>query len=203
MGRRSTWGRSWAIRTRASSRRAPSPTDTYVGVHGDAIRGSTDGGLGSPFFTHPGTPPGTLGFYFKKIAQGSYERPLVSLRHELGHVLGHPHASRSCGGDSDGQVGEDWPDVEGSIVGIGLDRRGDPTGKSAYPLKVQFRAPSWRKDTIAGQFDDLMSYCPIEANAWTSTINWGRELSTLAAGAAGSRVARATRAARIAATAPP
>src|SRR5688572_10690198 len=37
------------------------------------------------------------------------QRPMTSVGHEFGHLLGRPHADRLCGGDSDGQDGESWP----------------------------------------------------------------------------------------------
>ena len=37
-------------------------------------------------------------------------RPLTSVGHEFGHLLGLPHAALSgCGGNSGGQSGEAWP----------------------------------------------------------------------------------------------
>jgi len=69
-------------------------------------------------------------------------RPLSSVAHEFGHMLGRAHASKDCGGGADGQIGEDWPDTltgatpalqsdaHGGILGVGLDRWAGSGGAS-------------------------------------------------------------------------
>ncbi|MEA2194629.1 MAG: hypothetical protein QOG42_1063, partial [Solirubrobacteraceae bacterium] len=179
----------WAI---WQDRYDPDPPDTYVGVHPNGLRGST---TGSPlaFFSH-GVTGALPGFYFKKIAQGSYERGFNSLRHELGHVLGEVHASTGCGGNDNDQVGETWPDPpgiqEGRLLGIGLDRRSESSA-GFYPVLAPGSAPAWNASATPREWLDLMSYCATDANAWTSTLNWERELATLS----GPRAFRAAAAA--------
>jgi hypothetical protein len=106
-------------------------------------------------------------------------RPLRSMAHELIHGLGQPHASKSCGGGTGGEVGEDWPpDEVGWIQGIGIDRRQFSGGfTSTYKViapDVQLSQPSvvGTPDDPDNQWYDLMSYCGPEANAWISTLNW-------------------------------
>ena len=146
-----------------------SPPDTYMGIHAGGIRGSTSGSP-MPFVSRYSSK-----FSYRTIAQAGSSRPLTSIAHELGHVIGRPHASKGCGGNDDGQVGEDWPDATGTIQGFGVDRRG--SGKGVFAL-------------FPPSAIDLMSYCAYKSIPWTSTINWNRELSDLSASAS-TVVARA------------
>lgn len=98
------------------------------------------------------------------------DRPFTSSAHELGHALGRPHASKSCGGDD----GEGWPpDETGLIQGFGLDRRTTPYRVFATPLELE-QAPPASGDSRA--FYDLMSYCAFagsgDPNAWISVKGW-------------------------------
>jgi hypothetical protein len=100
-------------------------------------------------------------------------RPLTSVGHEFFHLLGRPHASKSCGGNDNGQTGENWPpDEQGYLQGVGLDTdlgsgfRGGP-----YALVGDTSVKSWF---------DFMSYCAntsdvnpfTTGDSWVSVKNW-------------------------------
>ena len=94
------------------------------------------------------------------------DRPFTSSAHELGHALGRPHASQSCGGDD----GEPWPpDQVGLLGGFGLDRSAAPYRVFATPPDLDATPPTGRD---ARAFYDLMSYCSFESNAWISVKGW-------------------------------
>jgi hypothetical protein len=99
-------------------------------------------------------------------------RPLTSIGHEFFHLLGRPHASKSCGGNDNGQTGEAWPpDEQGYLQSVGLDPvlgsgiRGGPYALVGKPPGLWF---------------DFMSYCANTAdanpfrtgNSWISVRNW-------------------------------
>lgn len=94
------------------------------------------------------------------------DRPFTSSAHELGHALGRPHASPSCGGD-----GESWPpDQVGLLRGFGLDRTAaSPYRVFATPPELDATPPTGRDERA---FYDLMSYCSFESNAWISVKGW-------------------------------
>jgi hypothetical protein len=117
------------------------------------------------------------------------KRPLTSVTHEFFHQLGLAHASKACGGGTNGQVGVSWPpDQYGYLQSIGLD----PTlnsGEAGGPFGILFGAPppvSRNCQTVqdcgatATDHYDLMSYCaspsnepdPLKADAWVSVRNW-------------------------------
>ncbi|BEP15277.1 hypothetical protein acdb102_35880 [Acidothermaceae bacterium B102] len=122
-------------------------------------------------------------------------RPLTSVAHELGHILGRPHAGQACPGTgpNDSQAGEPWlPDDQGFLQGIGLDLWGiaaDPTAftpTAAAPYRVIAR----NLPGSAAEFYDYMSYCagtnevPSATNApdvWLSPRNWNAEVDALTA----------------------
>jgi hypothetical protein len=92
--------------------------------------------------------------------------------HELGHALSAPHAGTGCGGNSNGQTGEQWPpDQNGRLQGTAFD-----------PGEI---APSGRidphVDTDADSLFDLMSYCKNQdhVDAWVSARNWNRATAVL------------------------
>ena len=121
----------------------------------------------------------------------SDSRPLTSTMHEIGHGLGlvhadtgsapnatgpHPDGTADCGGNSNKQVGENWPpDNEGRIQGVGFDLRNWTTRilDAGHPTSIP-------------TYYDFMSYCPgvagtqvgtvaqNEANHWISVVNWNR-----------------------------
>ena len=102
-------------------------------------------------------------------------RPLTSVGHEFGHLLGLPHADLLCGGNSGGQSGEAWPpDDQGFLQSVGLATE-NGTGVSGGPFAVM---------TPPKQWFDYMSYCansdsttnPAQgtADAWISLRNWNR-----------------------------
>lgn len=98
------------------------------------------------------------------------DRPYTSSAHELGHALGRPHASPSCGGD-----GEAWPpDETGLIQGFGLDRRAaSPYRTFATPPELEQSPPA---DGDGRAFYDFMSYCAAvggdDPNSWVSVKGW-------------------------------
>ncbi len=149
-------------------------------------------------------------------ADGNVFRPLTSIGHELGHVLGRPHASGCNGGNSNGQSGEDWaPDQQGWIQGIGIDRTGAGASKAGFLRMVTLPGPNLAKlgymGNPAGASDehwfDFMSYCAFggggDPNSWTSARGWADVFNRWSAGAAGASVSRNGSAAAAASAAPP
>ena len=127
------------------------------------------------------------------------DRPYTSSAHELGHALGRPHASPSCGGD-----GEDWqPDQTGLIRGFALDRTTSPYRVFATPAAIDgppATLPASSGDQNA--FYDLMSYCPGDFNAWISVKGWIDTISRWRDGVFHSAAAAAPAQPRLAAAAP-
>jgi hypothetical protein len=123
------------------------------------------------------------------VNDGSANRPIGAAAHELGHVLGLPHASAACGGGTGGQIGESWPsDQIGRLQGIEFDQS---TARPVTPVE----------DGAVAVFD-LMSYCGTEANLWLSARNWNHTFATLRsyAGLPQARAADRSSSARAAAT---
>ncbi len=136
-------------------------------------------------------------------ADGQVFRPLTSIAHELGHVLGRPHASGCNGGNSNGQSGEDWaPDQQGWIQGIGIDRTGAGASKAGFLRMITLPGPSLAKlgftgnaaDATDEHWFDFMSYCAFggggDPNSWTSARGWADVFNRWSAGAAGASVSR-------------
>jgi hypothetical protein len=112
------------------------------------------------------------------------KRPITAVAHELGHLLGRPHASFACGaGDTDNNGdAEHWPpDEQGFLQGVGVDRRS---------FRVLF--PDRTGGGLGGPFYDFMSYCTYanESVAWISTKGWMEELAVLAVGPPGSSASK-------------
>ena len=125
----------------------------------------------------------------------STTRPLTSVGHELGHILGLQHAGQGCpgSGPNDPQAGVPWPpDDKGYLQGIGLDLWGiaaDPTAftpTAANPYRVIAR----NLPGSAPEFYDYMSYCAgtnetasatNAPDAWLSPHNWDLEVDALSA----------------------
>ena len=107
--------------------------------------------------------------------------------HELSHGLGRAHADTECGGDSDGETGEDWPpDNRGIMNGVGYDMvKGWPVAQrslgafgSSDPESPDFQRYQWY---------DYMSYCgklpdgkkDPQAGKWTSVRGWEKNIDLL------------------------
>jgi hypothetical protein len=128
-------------------------------------------------------------------------RPLTGVSHELFHSFGLLHASRECGGGTNGQQGAPWPlksgeshsgfaasigvdpnagsseEGFGQLLGIGLNMGADP-----YAVRAD------GANGIANYFD-LMSYCSPAGGgdpaAWVSPINWEAVFQSFALNSAG------------------
>jgi hypothetical protein len=98
--------------------------------------------------------------------------PLTDVAHEIFHGFGIQHASAGCGGGDNGQKADPWPDSQGFLEGVGIDRRSG-SGGTGTPFRI-----------IAGTDTspkfDFMSYCTHrdETVSWISPINWNRALTT-------------------------
>jgi hypothetical protein len=102
---------------------------------------------------------------------GSAGRPLTAAAHEWGHVLSAPHADTTCGGNSNGEVGEMWPpDNRGRLQGVKFDGTA-PAGALGRIDPVVDTAPT--------PLYELMSYCAPESGAWLSARNWNRAFQVL------------------------
>jgi Concanavalin A-like lectin/glucanases superfamily len=138
-----------------------------------------------PGATEPGASFNTqgVGFWgrtsnqpYLQINDGTIARPLTSAAHEFVHAMGAPHAGKnlggivaadlSCGGDTNGQVGEVWPpDGTGRLQGVRFDAR---TGAR------EVDGDDDAVPTTQQPLFDLMSYCGRENNAWISARTWNR-----------------------------
>ena len=113
-------------------------------------------------------------------------RPLTSVMHEIGHMMGLAHAGNTGCANTAGD--EAWdPDNLGRLQGWTADW---PVGRSA--LFGARTTLGEREDTDASKLYDLMSYCANtnDADSWLSPRNWQRELGALEA--FGNRLAAAT-----------
>ena len=121
----------------------------------------------------------------RPIAVVDTGRPLSSVGHELGHLLGRIHASQACGGN-----GNDWPpDQVGYVDGVGLDRSrrtSDPgapyrivTGKPPGAGNCSDNDPPGCGGAEPEHYFDLMSYCGTEETDWIAARNWEVEIATL------------------------
>jgi hypothetical protein len=118
----------------------------------------------------------------RPVAIVNDNRPLTSVAHELGHLMGRIHASKACGGN-----GNDWPpDQVGYVDGIGLNRLKAPgtagrviAGAPRTPGNCATDSPPDCGGASPTNFFDVMSYCAGEANAWIAARTWQTELGTL------------------------
>ncbi len=105
-------------------------------------------------------------------------RPMTSVSHEFGHLLGRVHADTQCGGNSNGQKGEAWlPDGRGLLQSVGL-ATDIGTGRNGGHYATLAPPKEWF---------DYMSYCAdsgelpnplVDGNSWISVRNWNRILGS-------------------------
>jgi hypothetical protein len=110
----------------------------------------------------------------RPIAVVDSNRPLTDVAHEIFHGFGIHHASAGCGGGSSGQTADPWPDPQGFLEGVGIDRRSG-SGGSGAPFRIIAGFPS-------SPVFDFMSYCASDSVAWISPINWNRAQTMTATG---------------------
>lgn len=101
-------------------------------------------------------------------------RPLSSVAHEIGHLLGRKHASAANGADN----AEDWPpDQKGFLQGVGFDRSS---------LRVLFQDRTGGGLGGGGQFFDVMAYSGLnggnDPDKWISIRGWNENLAAVKTG---------------------
>jgi hypothetical protein len=176
---------AYISRVRSWDRAQGGLSDMAIGVN-TRERGVAGHSLFNLPFGHPDLTATPNEVSARPVAMVNTSRPLSSVGHELGHLLGRLHASPAC----DSGTNQDWPpDEVGYIGGIGLDRSQHTAGAGS-PYRVIAGAPP-RLGNCANatppdcggatpkEFFDLMSYCGNGANDWISTRNWDGELATL------------------------
>lgn len=149
--------------------------DLHIGITADE-RGSADSSLYN-------LPPGNLDPTIPNEREGTpagfvnIDRPVTSVAHELGHLIGRAHAGRKCNGG-----GDEWPpDDRGLIAGVGYDRYGIFTS----PALGRPRGPIFGGATKQpAEWFDVMSYCAgtgegADLKAWMSVRGWDSELAAL------------------------
>jgi hypothetical protein len=155
--------------------RHPIDHDLHIGINNDE-RGAANDSLYN-------LPPGRLDPTFPDEHVGAPAafvnpiRPITSVAHELGHLIGRAHAGRACGGGGDA-----WPpDDRGLIGGVGFDRYGifAPLALGAPQGVV---APGADKE--APEWFDVMSYCGGTGEGaslahWISVRGWNSEVGEL------------------------
>jgi hypothetical protein len=121
----------------------------------------------------------------RPLAVVDSKSPLTDVAHEVFHGLGIFHASAGCGGGDNGQTAAPWPDSQGFLEGIGVDRRSGSGGAGA-PFRIIASTPTSNKF-------DFMSYCTNrdETVSWISPINWHLALTSQRAAAELQRSASA------------
>jgi hypothetical protein len=115
---------------------------------------------------NPGVQSGHTAVVSARTIPGGMWRPTTSIAHEAFHLMGFPHASKSCGASD----GEAWPVADGRMNSIGLDTTS--SSSAAGPFRVI-------ADRDAAPRYDLMSYCQVFSGDplhWVSARNWSRAL---------------------------
>ncbi len=117
-------------------------------------------------------------FNLEEDAVVERNRPMTSVSHEFGHLLGRVHADTQCDGNSNGQKGEAWPpDGRGLLQSVGL-ATDIGTGRNGGPYATLAPPKEWF---------DYMSYCAdtgelpnplVDGNSWISVRNWNRILGS-------------------------
>ena len=137
-------------------------------------------------FFGAGSSTGTLATSQRPTIVAAFGTPLntnsryvtqSTLTHELAHGMGRVHADKACGGNSDGQEGEDWPpDNAGRMDGIGYDPNDFGVHKDS-----RFGLP-----TEATEYFDFMSYCWGDGTysgsnpaRWVSVTGWVKTIAEL------------------------
>jgi hypothetical protein len=132
--------------------------DPESGKRPDRIRSNESSLCGGPFWDCDG---------LQTIIVQNQLRPRTSVAHELGHMLGRPHAGTSCPNIQNPM--EFWPpDDKGLLQGVGVDRRTDQV------LFVDRHGGG-----LGASIYDFMSYCatnPDGRDSWISGRGWAETL---------------------------
>lgn len=123
------------------------------------------------------------------------QRPYTSVAHEVGHAFGRQHASGGCGGGSNGQTADDWPDPFGYLHAVGIDVTQGGADGGQYKMiganpaagNCSGNAPPDCGGASPAEPFDYMSYCANESDAWISAIGWTALLNRYNLGATGAR----------------
>lgn len=108
------------------------------------------------------------------IGDGTPDRPLTVIAHEVLHTFGIGHADKTTALGGCGGGGGGFPEPTGRLGSVGIDTRflsGGGVGSPPYRMIP---------DTATTPGYDLMSYCATlgggDANSWISAINWNAML---------------------------
>jgi hypothetical protein len=158
----------WAVRH-------PVDTDLHIGVNTQERGAANDSIYNLPPGRYDPSVPNEHGGAPAGFVKTS--RPITSVAHELGHLLGRVHAGPKCGGG-----GQPWPpDDSGFMNGVALDRH-DLITKWGMNKPYNVFAAGIRGQPA--QWYDLMSYCAStdeldNPDAWISPRGWDEELAAL------------------------
>ncbi len=155
------------------------PQNDPVSGQSNRIRSVEDPNCAGPFWDCDG---------LDAIVVQNQLRPRTSVAHELGHMLGRPHAGLNCPNVADPK--EPWPpDDRGLIQGVGLDRR-------TWQLLFVDR----HGGPLGAEIFDFMSYCASNSPAdgrdsWISVKGWAETLKAVTPVFVGSPTAQTAAAA--------